>query len=132
MNDARDRTAIDDERRRNRPARIARDEGARAVDRINDEEHAAGKAPGVVGRLLGQPARLGERLAEPSPEQRIGGEIGLVTGEPPTFVSICAEVAPPGRKTQAPAPASRAASARRSRAARALISAPTFKAMSGA
>ena len=52
----------------------------------------------------------------------------LVTGEPPTFVSTRAEVRAPGLKySSATAPASRAAEAKRSRAASASVSASTLK-----
>src|SRR5208283_2546777 len=52
----------------------------------------------------------------------------FVTGEPPTFVSTCAEVRAPSRKySSARAPASRAAEASKSRAAAASMSALTLK-----
>ena len=77
MHDACDRAAIDDERRRDRPARIARNEGARAVDGINDKERASLETLSIIRRFLRQPSRLRKRLTEALLQERVGGEIGL-------------------------------------------------------
>ena len=77
MNDACERAAVDDERGRNRPAGVARNEGASAVDRINDEQGASLEALSIVGRFFRQPPRLRKRLQQASLQQGVGGEIGL-------------------------------------------------------
>ena len=76
VDDARDRAPIDDERGRDRPARIADHKRASAVDRVDDDEAAAGEAFEIVDGLLREPTRLGQGVAQAALEQRIGGEIG--------------------------------------------------------
>ena len=134
MDHACDRPPVDHQRGRNGPARIARDEGAGAVDRIDDDEHAACETLGVVGRLLRQPSRFGKRLAEPPLETARWRRDRPRSRESrrPSF-RFAPRSPPRAERTRArAAPASRAASARQSRAARALLSASTFNAMSGA
>ena len=77
MNDAGDRTAVDHQRGRHSPARIAGHERAGAVDRIHDEEAPPLEALEIVSRLLGQPSRLRERLAKALFQEHIGGQIRL-------------------------------------------------------
>ncbi len=72
-----DRAAVDNERGRDRPARIAGDESPRAVDRIDHEEDPPRETVGAVRRLLREPSRLRERLAQAPLQERVGGEIGL-------------------------------------------------------
>ena len=76
MHDACDRAAIDDERRRDRPARIARNKGARAVDGINDKERASLETLRIVRRFLRQPSGL-ETPHGGALQERVGGKIGL-------------------------------------------------------
>ena len=80
MDDAGDRAAADDQRNRHRPARIASEEGARAVDRIDDDDAGAGKALQIVFRFFGQPAGAGEIRAEARAQERVDRKIGLGDG----------------------------------------------------
>ena len=75
MNDAGDRAAVDDQRGRHSPAGIASHECAGAVDRIHDEEDPPPETLEIVSRLLGQPSRLGERIAKALFQEHIGGQI---------------------------------------------------------
>ena len=97
-----------------RPARIAADKGARAVDRIDDEQRAARRGASASSAVSSdsQPAS-----GKPAPSRAFrsasAARSASVTGEPPTLVSIRADVAAPWRKNpSASAPASRAASVR--------------------
>ena len=53
-----DGQAIRDERDRNAPTRIAFKEGARSIDRVDDEDEAALEALGRIDRLLREPAEF--------------------------------------------------------------------------
>ncbi len=77
MDDARDWAAIDDERHRDAPARVANHKRAGAVDRIDDDETAALEALEIVGCLLGKPAGVGQRFPQAALQKRVRGEIGV-------------------------------------------------------
>ena len=86
------------------------------------------KALEIVDCFLGEPAGVGQRLLERRSRSAFAARSASVTGDPPDFVTTCAEVRAPGLKySSASAPASRAAETRRSRAASASISASTLK-----
>ena len=128
MDDARDRALVDDERHRDRPARIADHKRARAVDRIDDDEAAARKALEIVDGLLGEPACVGQRFLQAALQKRIGGEIGVRDRRSAGLRHDAGGGSAPGLKySSASAPASRAAETKRSRAASASVSASTLK-----
>ena len=85
VNDAGDGPAGDDKGDRNGPARIAREERARAVDRINDQNACAGEARRIVFGLLRQPAGACEGRAEPRAQERVDREIGFGDGRTAGF-----------------------------------------------
>ena len=73
----RDRAAVFHQRGRDRPIRMAADEAARAVDRIDHPDAARPEAGAVVGRLLGQPAVVGPHRRQAFMQQTIGLDIGF-------------------------------------------------------
>jgi hypothetical protein len=75
VDDAGDRALVDNERGRDGPARIADHKRAGAVDRVDDDEAAAGEALEIVVGFFRKPPRLRQRLSQAALEQRIGGEI---------------------------------------------------------
>lgn len=75
-----DRPAVGDERHRNGEARIALHEGARPVDRIDDEHRPPGEPVRRVGGFLGQPPGLRKQGGEPRLQQPVHGQIDLRDG----------------------------------------------------
>jgi hypothetical protein len=67
VDDGGHRAAVLDHGERMGPGRLAADEGAGAVDRIDDEDARGGALRGVVGRLLGQPAVVGASMSRRLP-----------------------------------------------------------------
>src|SRR5690606_19942543 len=66
-----------DDRKADRPGRLALDEGARPVDRIDDEYAPAQQAFGRVGRLFAEPAILGARRGQRRMEELVEDDVGF-------------------------------------------------------
>ena len=129
MDDPGDRPAVDDERRRDRPARIA-GRRRRACRRSDRRRSARGGRAAPTSSAVSSESQPASGKASPSRRLRSASAArsASVTGEPPALDFTAADVLAPGRnQASATSPASRAAAARRSRAASASRSGSTLK-----
>ncbi len=67
------------------PEILAGDEGPGAVDGIDDKDGLADEAAFVVVGLLRKPAIVRPCSEQPPLEDVVGGEVGPLTGERPSF-----------------------------------------------
>jgi hypothetical protein len=74
---AEDRLAVDEERDRDAPVGMAREEGARSINRVDDPDAPGIETSGVVRRLLGEPSGRGQGRAELDLEEGIDRDIGF-------------------------------------------------------
>ena len=72
-----DRPRVLDDRERDTPFAAAGQEGAGAIDRIDDEGAEHAEAIGIVGRLLREPAIDGARGEQARGEQAVDGKVGF-------------------------------------------------------
>jgi len=98
MDDAGNGAMIDDERDRHRPARIAGDERARPVDRVDYEKRGLGEPRGIIGGLLGEPAGFGNLRAKARLQEPVDREIRL--GDRRTAVLVVDPGAGPRAETE--------------------------------
>jgi hypothetical protein len=85
MNDADQRSTIDNQSNGNRPALIPTNKRRCAVDWINDENMLFRQARVIIRRFFRQPSSARPEFAQLSNKKRLTAKSACVTGEPPSL-----------------------------------------------